>query len=332
MKNLVGFAALLAILSSCGENKTPDGYTITETGLQVKQLKTSTSGDTITPHVGDKAYMHAVFVNDKDSAVFKRTDGIPSTLSFDVAPPRFKGDIGEAVMKMHRGDSLTARIPIDSVKKYYKGEKLMNFVLDRLGTTNKYVGLSMRLDSIVTAKMLTERLVAFQKARMVENELFKKAKPVMDSVRKVAATKEASLKKNDKALLAKYLKDHNITDTASASGVYYIESKKGTGKRIAPVTYLRVHFIGKYLDGTVFDGTQIASWMPPTYFAIGRVPMLPGFEEGIEQMNVGGKATFIVPSSMGAKDGLTRVYEVEVVREMTRDERESYESGLQQSH
>ncbi|TSA24516.1 MAG: hypothetical protein D4R67_11675 [Bacteroidetes bacterium] len=111
--------------------------------------------------------------------------------------------------------------------------------------------------------------------------------------KELAKTQEAS-KRNA------YLKEHNITTQPTASGLYYIETIKGTGPKAEPGKKVKVHYTGKLLDGTKFDSSVDRG--EPFSFTLGQGQVIQGWDEGIGLMNVGGKATLIIPSSMAYKD------------------------------
>jgi len=119
----------------------------------------------------------------------------------------------------------------------------------------------------------------------------------------VAAEKKKSEEKMQKnkaeesANLAKYLKEKNITAKPTPSGLYYIEKAKGSGPRAAAGKVVKVHYTGTLLNGTKFDSSRDKN--KPYEFTLGQNRVIQGWDEGIALMNVGGKATLIVPSSLG---------------------------------
>jgi len=110
---------------------------------------------------------------------------------------------------------------------------------------------------------------------------------------------DEALKKNkaeESMNLSKYLKEKNITVKPTPSGIYYIEKVKGTGARAAAGKIVKVHYTGTLLNGTKFDASRDRN--QPYEFTLGQGQVIKGWDEGIALMNVGGKATLIVPSSM----------------------------------
>ncbi|MGZ5222495.1 MAG: FKBP-type peptidyl-prolyl cis-trans isomerase, partial [Chitinophagaceae bacterium] len=100
---------------------------------------------------------------------------------------------------------------------------------------------------------------------------------------------------NEKPLLEKYLADNKITAKPTASGLIYIETKKGTGSSPKETDIVKVHYTGKLLDGTKFDSSVDRG--EPIEFPLNQV--IKGWTEGLQLMKKGGKANLIIPSSIG---------------------------------
>lgn len=108
---------------------------------------------------------------------------------------------------------------------------------------------------------------------------------------------KAQAKADEKVKLEKYLKDNNVTQKPTASGLYFIEKTKGTGAKAEPGKTVRVHYTGRLLDGTKFDSSVDRN--EPFEFMLGQGQVIPGWDEGIGMLQVGGKATLIIPSELG---------------------------------
>jgi peptidylprolyl isomerase len=102
------------------------------------------------------------------------------------------------------------------------------------------------------------------------------------------------------ALMSKYLKDKNITAKPTASGLIYVEKVKGTGTRAIAGKKVKVHYTGTLLDGSKFDSSRDRN--EPFEFNLGQGQVIKGWDEGIAMMNVGGKATLVIPSSIAYGD------------------------------
>ena len=103
----------------------------------------------------------------------------------------------------------------------------------------------------------------------------------------------------EKAERDNYIQANGITVEPTASGLYYIETEKGTGEQATVGKTVNVHYTGRLLDGTVFDSSVEKG--QPISFRLGAGQMIKGWDEAIAMMNVGGKATLVIPSEIAYK-------------------------------
>ena len=89
--------------------------------------------------------------------------------------------------------------------------------------------------------------------------------------------------------------------TLTASGLTIIDNKVGAGESPKIGQTAVVHYTGwLYQDGK--KGKQFDSSRPrgePFEFPLGQGKVIPGWDEGVETMKVGGKRTLIVPPQLG---------------------------------
>jgi FKBP-type peptidyl-prolyl cis-trans isomerase FkpA len=85
---------------------------------------------------------------------------------------------------------------------------------------------------------------------------------------------------------------HGITAEPLASGLYYIQTKAGSGVSPKYGSQVKVKYKGTFTDGTEFDSGTFS-------FNLGYSQVIAGWDEGISYMKEGGKAILIVPSSLG---------------------------------
>lgn len=121
-------------------------------------------------------------------------------------------------------------------------------------------------------------------------------------------------------LLKDYIEITNTTVKPTASGLYYIEKKKGTGKKAEAGKTLVVHYTGTTIDGKIFDSSLQRG--KPLTFKLGQGGVIRGWDEAFTFMNEGGEARFIIPSDLAyGKTGYsniilpysTLVFEVELI-------------------
>lgn len=81
------------------------------------------------------------------------------------------------------------------------------------------------------------------------------------------------------------------------SGLKYIDQEIGTGKSPLSGQGVKVHYTGTLEDGTKFDSSLDRD--KPFSFTIGIGRVIPGWDEGVMSMKVGGKRRLIIPSELG---------------------------------
>jgi peptidylprolyl isomerase len=103
-------------------------------------------------------------------------------------------------------------------------------------------------------------------------------------------------------------------------GLKYVDLKVGKGALPQAGQTVRVHYVGWLLDGTKFDSSRDRN--EPFTFALGEGQVIPGWDEGVKTMRVGGLRRLIVPPKLGYGDqgagdkippGATLVFEVELL-------------------
>jgi FKBP-type peptidyl-prolyl cis-trans isomerase len=105
----------------------------------------------------------------------------------------------------------------------------------------------------------------------------------------------AQLKKDD-AILQDYIKKNNLKVEKLPSGVYYQVLKPGTGPKPQPGQTVSVNYNGTLLSGKLFDSSEKTG--KPIDFPIGQGAVIPGWDQGIAQLNKGTKAILLIPSSL----------------------------------
>lgn len=80
------------------------------------------------------------------------------------------------------------------------------------------------------------------------------------------------------------------------SGLKYVVVEEGTGETPKPGDLVKVHYTGTLEDGTKFDSSVDRG--EPIEFVLGRGQVIPGWDEGIGLMKVGGKCRLIIPPDL----------------------------------
>jgi FKBP-type peptidyl-prolyl cis-trans isomerase FkpA len=97
----------------------------------------------------------------------------------------------------------------------------------------------------------------------------------------------------DKDIIEDYLADNGLTAQSTASGLYYIIDDAGSSDKPNINSEVTVRYVGKLLNGSVFDngGGEAVS------FPLANV--IEGWQEGIPLFGAGGSGTLYIPSGLG---------------------------------
>ena len=252
------FITLTLVTGAC-KRTTKDGFKTTSSGLKYK-FHVQGEKDTLQVNQYDIVYVRMDY-RAADTLFF--TSGI-TPISFQVNPTE-PGDLQEGLLMMKVGDSATFAMPPEK------------FFINMM----KYKELP---------------------------EIYKKYPEIYFDIKVVAYIPEPPAMKEERGeaevrkttesdIIKQYVKDNNITVTPTASGLYYVELKKGQGKPAEAGKKLTVHYKGLLFNEKVFDSSYDRG--RPVNFVLGRGERLPAWDEGFALMAEGGKARFIVPSALG---------------------------------
>ena len=118
-----------------------------------------------------------------------------------------------------------------------------------------------------------------------------KAKAAEFAAQKAEADKAKNISADD------FVKKNYPNAVKTASGLYYVIEKLGTGAQAVAGKTVSVHYTGRLADGTKFDSSYDRN--QPISFVLGQRQVIAGWDEGIALMTVGAKYKLIIPSSLG---------------------------------
>jgi FKBP-type peptidyl-prolyl cis-trans isomerase len=292
--------ALLSVVFACNKavSKYP-GYEEIEKEMFVKYHIKEESGKKV--EFGDIVSMSMIYSIDGDSVLMDtRTSNIPVKLRADSG--KYEGDIMGAFLGMNVGDSASIIVNADTFFIKTAGSPESPYFIDSASMLHFEVKI---IESITEAEMQAQE-----------------------------SAKTAEAASAEMAILQDYLAANNITAEPTESGLIFISKVKGNGKKAESGKQVKVNYEGKLLNGTYFDTSveEVAKandlYNPqrgyePFEFALGQGQVIKGWDEGIAMLSEGGKATLIIPSSIGyganprpggvIKPFNTLVFEVELV-------------------
>jgi len=127
----------------------------------------------------------------------------------------------------------------------------------------------------------------------------------------------------EKVILKQYIASEKLPVSPLPSGIYYLNLKAGSGKKVETGDTVTVHYEGRFLNGKFFDSTRRRN--QPFQFVYGTEwQVIRGLEEGIGLMREGERSLFILPSAYafgnrGSSTGTippftSLVFEVEILK------------------
>jgi FKBP-type peptidyl-prolyl cis-trans isomerase FkpA len=234
---------------------------------------------------GDFVSLNYVIKNDADSVISSSYE-LGQQSSQIIPKPRAKADVVAALLYLSEGDSAVIKTNIDSL---YKGTPRPK------GLKGKYMIYDIKIVKVI------------QKGNLKQDVFIGRCQAYMNSLADIAKSKEP-------IAIKKYIADNNLKVTTTADGLNYVITSPGNGPKPVTGDTVSVYYVGRYLNGKVFDTNikeeaiknkmEINPMNPykPIRFAIGVQGMIPGWNEGVPLLNQGSKATFVVPSSLAYGD------------------------------
>jgi len=275
MKKLTLLTAATAMaFVACNDSKFK-GYTKAENGLHYKFYNHDENGKTI--QEGDNIYIRYIITNQKnDSVIINSKDASrdgSGYVNFGFKKSSFQGSLEDGLKMMAKGDSAEFIVSADS---FFLKSNGMN-ELPKGFKPGEYLKAIFKVKDLMPAA----EVEALQKKQNEERE-----------------AKMKEFQALEQPAIDKFIAENKITAKPTASGLYYVETKKGTGEFPKATDMVKVHYTGKLLDGTVFDSSVERG--QPAEFPLNGVIL--GWTEGLQLMKKGGKAKLVIPSSLGYGD------------------------------
>ena len=199
-------------------------------------------------------------------------EGTPEPM-FQVMESQHGGDLMEALQMIGRGDSVTFAFNMDTLRKYNPGMP---------EDEHKFLLYTIKVEGTYTEAEFEAKMEADQ----IKGELEEAEK------------------------LEAYIRENNITVKPNDDGVFVIVKTKGNGAVAAKGKTVYLNYVGRLLNGTVFDTSledvakendlfNAQRQFKPLDFPVGTNYVIPGMDNAVVGMRVGTKATLIIPSKVG---------------------------------
>ena len=262
-------AMLFAGASACSQEKVPfEGYNKTPNGLYYRFIE---QNEGAMPQKGELVdVVLTCVVNDTNTLI----PVIPNT--FQLIDPLFPGDVFEGLAMVHKGDSVSFIVNIDSTFRTFFGQP----TLPSEYTSADVMRFEMRIEDIYPESEYAKRMAAKNQKAAKERI----AKMIADHPEESAQAAQA---------LTEFLAKNKIVAEPTESGLYYVMTQEGNGEKPEVGQIVNVHYTGKLLDGTVFDSSVERG--QPFQFPLGVGRVIAGWDEGIALMSKGEKGVLYIP-------------------------------------
>lgn len=233
------------------------------------KLFTHNTGDRI--KVGDIVTFNVIQKTDKDSVLYSSyAANKPAMVKVEAT-----GDMMDIFPLLTVNDSVLVKIPTDTI---YKGH-------DESRPPFFPKGSSLLILLHVDKVQSFESFMAERKAA------------------------EDKLAAEETARADKYIADKKLKLITTASGLKYQIIQAGTKPKPVAGDTVYVNYVGRTLDGKIFDSSyetvakgaglqQPGRTYEPISFALGTEGIIPGWQEAIALLNEGSKATLVIPSKL----------------------------------
>ncbi len=257
---------LLTLVSAMAQPGVNPGYTTSASGLEYKFHKHNP--DLGKAKDGDILFLNIKIKTESEDSMLFNSDEVLKREGFpyfeQLVNPTFQGDYSEVLAMMHLGDSVTAKIDADTFFYYvFKIDSVPTFV---------------KVGSKVAINIKLEKYLSLDSFKVYFN--------------RVAADKEANQRVLEDKRIADFVAANKITAKPTTSGLYFIETKKGKGKKIKKGMFASVLYTGMFLDSIPFDSNKGQELFT---LPVAQGMVIPGWDEALLLMSKGSKASLIIP-------------------------------------
>lgn len=265
MKKIAILLVLISSITFIYSCKNNESFNKTKSGLEYRFIVKNDT--TKVPKEGDIVELVMNYTDEKDSLLFS-TNEVPGAFRMQIKNIKsIEGSVDEGIAMMAEGDS--AVFYVDAFTFFSKSKK---------AELPKYIESGSKLKFYIKLK------------KVLNYEEF-------EEERRILRVNQESEELN---LLKKYLENANINILPSPTGLYYIETFTGTGRKPIAGKPVEIHYTGKFIDGKIFDSTYKKGQSFKYIYGVGQV--ISGMDEGVSQMKVGGKSTLVIPSNIAYGD------------------------------
>ncbi|MES1216573.1 MAG: FKBP-type peptidyl-prolyl cis-trans isomerase [Bacteroidota bacterium] len=275
--------AAVSLMSSCNKIN----YKKTKSGL-VYKIFPSSSKDSIIK-IGEIVKFH-VTTKLNDSVIYSSYGRVPAYVKLmPLDPPPY--NLLEILPMMKKGDSAVTVQMVDSLVKRgdqyppyaKKGDRMtISFRITEIFTSDSLATLDFNAESEKDRpRQLKEQEEQLAKMEKERKELQEKEQLEME--------KSGEIDKELKEMEA-FLAANKITAQKTGKGTFVVIKEQGNGPQAVVDKYVKVKYTGKFLEtDSVFQSNNYA-------FQLGKGFVIAGWDEGLQLLKQGGKATLYIPA------------------------------------
>ncbi|NJB85214.1 FKBP-type peptidyl-prolyl cis-trans isomerase FkpA [Lewinella marina] len=271
------FAGLSLFAASCGDSG-KDGMITTDLGNRYTYVTSNDDGQLANP--GDYIYFHAQLKTEGDSVVIDTREGggdqpVIQALSDSIVNEN-TGPVEDIVRKLRVGERVIIRTNIGEYPPQAKPQGMEN---------DSILLYDIEVTEVVNQEEFNARQEALRAEAMAKAEEVRAREPeVMEFTDQVYQDYKAG--KLDDQL------------QTTENGLKYIIHEEGDGAEAEAGRGVVVQYIGRLTsNGEVFDQSFERGQGIP--FPLGTARVIPGWDEGIDLLQEGDRATLIIPAEMG---------------------------------
>ncbi|THU39372.1 FKBP-type peptidylprolyl isomerase [Niastella caeni] len=235
-------------------------------------------------HIQNGDYLSVHFIHRTQNGAFLASSyetGHPVFL--EQQKPFFAGDIFAGLGLLSEGDSATFMLNFDSM------QIILN-VPRPAHAKGKYLLFTVKVEKVIPRNNMTDS--TFQKV-----------------VQQFLAAEAANGRLQEPVKINRYLSSNKLTPDKTASGLYYVVSKKGNGPPSTPGDTVQFEYTGRYITGKIFDTSnkdtaikagiydEVRSYRPDSSIA-GLPKTIPAIDEALLRFPAGACVTLIIPSAL----------------------------------
>ena len=120
----------------------------------------------------------------------------------------------------------------------------------------------------------------------------------LEDVGNVAVRTQADEDRELEAYLEGLVSEGHDIDTTEL-GIFYVYIEDGEGPFPVDGDTLQVGYAGYFVDGNLFDSSELHDPTGTFEFILGNPPMIEGWDDGMKVINKGAKVQLIIPSKYG---------------------------------